>query len=104
MNDNRKAVIITGATSGIGKAVAETLHAAGYGLVITGRMSPDEYMNNKLQAIQLKYQLDMANASVTMQKELLHIDNASIPGFMETIKVLAEKAEINSKKNRSHKF
>jgi NAD(P)-dependent dehydrogenase (short-subunit alcohol dehydrogenase family) len=37
MNANRKTALVTGAGSGIGRAVSLALHAAGYSVVLTGR-------------------------------------------------------------------
>ena len=44
-----------------------------YGLVITGNMKPEEFMDNNLNILELKNELRMAHLRIEMQKTKLHI-------------------------------
>lgn len=64
-----------------------------YGLVVTGKLDPDEYLTNKIDALSLKYKLDMAAMEIRHTQELLASERsqygARIKSLEENIQLLS---------------
>jgi NADP-dependent 3-hydroxy acid dehydrogenase YdfG/Tfp pilus assembly protein PilF len=79
-NDNGKVVLITGATSGIGRATAEIFAKNGYRLVLTGRRF------DRLEAVKAVFEEDYKN-----KIEILNFDVRNVEAVKYAIDSLSEE-------------
>lgn len=79
INDNGMTVLITGATSGIGKATAEVFAKNGYRLVLTGRR------NDRLEDIKATFETTYNN-----RIQILNFDVRSLEGIKNAVNALEE--------------
>ena len=79
INDNGMTVMITGATSGIGKATAEVFAKNGYRLVLTGRR------NDRLENIKTHFE-----ATYNNRVQILSFDVRSLEGIKAAVNALEE--------------
>ena len=79
INDNGVTVMITGATSGIGKATAEVFAKNGYRLVLTGRR------NDRLEDIKAHFETTYNN-----RVQILSFDVRSLEGIKAAVNALEE--------------
>jgi len=56
-----------------------------YGMVVTGKMSPDEFTDDPIQAIELKNELRMAKARIKKKKELLQYQNVHVQNLFTLV-------------------
>lgn len=79
-----KKVLLTGASSGIGKAIAEKLSKAGYNLICTVRKEEDkialEYLNNNIECFYLDVTKDdeVKNLYYKLKSENVELVGTSI--------------------------
>src|ERR1035437_3634535 len=87
----KKIALITGATSGIGKATAQTLASNGYDLIITGRR--EELLNNLLESISKETDAEVLPLCFDV-RDLAQTEKAinSLTGKWENIDVLINNA------------
>jgi uncharacterized protein YjbI with pentapeptide repeats len=62
-----------------------------YGLVVTGKMSPEKYTNDPIQAIELRNELRMATTRIESQKELLQYQNVQVEKLYSLIDQAIQK-------------
>lgn len=89
--EHKKIAIITGASSGIGKACAEILAQNGYSLILTARRETllnelEQYLYNKYQTKSIVFKLDVRN-----RKEVENMFN-QLPDEWKNISVLINNA------------
>jgi NADP-dependent 3-hydroxy acid dehydrogenase YdfG/Flp pilus assembly protein TadD len=80
VNDNGKVVLITGATSGIGRATAEIFAKNGYRLILTGRRF------DRLEAVKTVFEEDYKN-----KIEILNFDVRNVEAVKHAIDSLSEE-------------
>jgi NADP-dependent 3-hydroxy acid dehydrogenase YdfG/Flp pilus assembly protein TadD len=80
VNDNGKVVLITGATSGIGRATAEIFAKNGYRLVLTGRRF------DRLEAVKAVFEEDYKN-----KIEILNFDVRNVAAVKYAVESLSEE-------------
>jgi NADP-dependent 3-hydroxy acid dehydrogenase YdfG/Flp pilus assembly protein TadD len=80
VNDNGKVVLITGATSGIGRATAEIFAKNGYRLILTGRRF------DRLEAVKTVFEEDYKN-----KIEILNFDVRNVEAVKYAIESLSEE-------------
>jgi NADP-dependent 3-hydroxy acid dehydrogenase YdfG/Flp pilus assembly protein TadD len=80
VNDNGKVVLITGATSGIGRATAEIFAKNGYRLILTGRRF------DRLEAVKTVFEEDYKN-----KIEILNFDVRNVEAVKYAIESLGEE-------------
>ena len=87
----KKIALITGATSGIGKATAQTLASNGYDLIITGRR--EELLNNLLKSLSKETDAEVLPLCFDV-RDLDQTEKAinSLSGKWENIDVLINNA------------
>jgi len=84
-------VLITGATSGIGKACAEKFAASGYDIIITGRRK--DRLEEIQSALQQQYSIRVLPLCFDVQdKEAVFSSMAQLPADWQTIDVLINNA------------
>jgi NADP-dependent 3-hydroxy acid dehydrogenase YdfG/Flp pilus assembly protein TadD len=80
VNDNGKVVLITGATSGIGRATAEIFAKNGYRLILTGRRF------DRLEAVKTVFEEDYKN-----KIEILNFDVRNVEAVKYAVESLSEE-------------
>ena len=87
----KRLVLITGATSGIGKACAEKFAANGYDLIINGRRK--ERLNDLKRELEEKYKTEIFCAPFDVRNKEEVFENISLfPQRWQTIEVLINSA------------
>ncbi len=90
-SNNMKIALVTGVTSGIGKATAIILAENGYNLIITGRRS--DLLDSLKKEVEIKYKRDIVALNFDIRKKV-EVDKAidSLPERWKKIDVLINNA------------
>ena len=102
MNLNGRSVLLTGATGGIGHAIAERLHGAGAQLTITGRrLEVLEPLATRLGATAIAADLaeaaDVAHLADTCAQTDVLVANAALPGSGDVLALSVEQIDRDRK-------
>ncbi|UBM62818.1 SDR family oxidoreductase [Candidatus Sulfidibacterium hydrothermale] len=91
MKNQKEIVLITGATSGIGLACAETFAENGHPLIITGRRA--DRLQNVQDSLQKKYKVEVLTLNFDVRdKKLVEESFASLPESWKNIGILINNA------------
>lgn len=98
MNLNGRNVLLTGATGGIGQAIAEQLHAAGAQLTITGRRADvleplAARLGGRALAADLVDPADVARLAETCADADVLVANAALPGSGDVLALTVEQID-----------
>lgn len=83
-----------------GKTQAYEKALEDYGLVVTGQMPVEEYLENRVDRMALEQQLRMANMQIENQREILQLKSEVVSSLQEHLSYFKEELRLATRANR----